>query len=342
MPGLIGKQGVRPGALNMNRIFRALRYRTEQAQYATFHRPPIYKTDAYGVPSGTIGSNEILIPDLPAIVRPALTADYSQQRYGTNVIGAARVYTPNIETIKNYSNFDQDNNADFNEIEGWDKLIINNRTIFSAPIYSGTSYTTPAAGWTSGNLDATFTTDGETLTATLGSDYVGNFYYTTSATNTLEADRLRFQIKASGASNIALTNFKTMNGATQNGDYAITYTPASLSIPTGNWLTVDVPWITGTVASGTSIYESGTRYAVTVASGSGASGDGVDYEADLRDIDFNISGAASGNKVYIRALEMYKSITWSVHSLKDMTDGYMIFNCVRTEGRDDSRRRAYD
>ena len=52
MPGLIGSQGVRPGALNMNRVFRALRYRTEQAQHVTYHRPAIYKTDDYGVPSG--------------------------------------------------------------------------------------------------------------------------------------------------------------------------------------------------------------------------------------------------------------------------------------------------
>ena len=91
----------------------------------TYHRPAIYKTDDYGVPSGTIGSQEILLPDLPAIIRPALTADYSQQAMGSNIIGAARVYTPNIETIKNIPNFDQDNNTDFNEIEGWDKLITN-------------------------------------------------------------------------------------------------------------------------------------------------------------------------------------------------------------------------
>ena len=52
MPGLIGSQGIRPGALNMNRIFRALRYRSEQAQYVTYHRLPIYETDAYGVPDG--------------------------------------------------------------------------------------------------------------------------------------------------------------------------------------------------------------------------------------------------------------------------------------------------
>ena len=49
MPGLIGSQGVRPGALNMNRVFRALRYRTEQAQKVTYHRPAIYKTDAYNI-----------------------------------------------------------------------------------------------------------------------------------------------------------------------------------------------------------------------------------------------------------------------------------------------------
>lgn len=63
MPGLIGSQGVRPGALNMNRVFRALRYRTEQAQKVTYHRPTIFKTDDYGVPAGATGSAEILLPD---------------------------------------------------------------------------------------------------------------------------------------------------------------------------------------------------------------------------------------------------------------------------------------
>ena len=100
MPGLIGSQGVRPGALNMNRVFRALRYRSEQAQYVTYHRLPIYKTDDYGVPSGTVGSQELLLPDLPAIIRPAVTADYQEERQGNNIIGAARIYTPKINTIK--------------------------------------------------------------------------------------------------------------------------------------------------------------------------------------------------------------------------------------------------
>ena len=328
MPGLIGSQGVRPGALNMNRVFRALRYRTEQAQKVTYHRPAIFDTDDYGVPSGTSATSpEILLPDLPAIIRPAVTADYQQQKQGSNIIGAARIYTPNITTIKNLPNFDQDNNTNFNEIEGWDRLITNYRSIYSVPT-SGTS------GWGTGSASAnwTFSSDGETLTATTGADYDGAFKFTTSATNTLEADRLRFKIKSIGA--VVLNNIRSFNGATQDNDYRLDYAPTSLTIPTSSWLTVDVPFISGT--SATSIYLDGVRKAVTVTTGSS-----FDYEADLRDFELRVSGSASGNKIYVKAIEYYKSVSWHVHSLKDMTDGYIIFDCVRTRGRNDSRRRAY-
>jgi hypothetical protein len=80
----------------------------------------------------------------------------------------------------------------------------------------------------------------------------------------------------------------------------------------------------------------GTRYAVTVTTGSS-----FDYEADFRDVEFGISGAASGNKVYVRDIRYYKSIAWHVHSLKELNDEFMIFNTVRTRGKRDSRRRAY-
>ena len=317
MPGLIGSQGVRPGALNMNRVFRALRYRTEQAQLVTYHRPIIYKTDDYGVPSGTVGSNELLLPDLPAIIRPAITADYSKERYGNNIIGAARVYTPNITTIKNYSNFDQDNNTDFNEIEGWDRLITNYRTIFNPPT-SGTSDWTTDAG--------AITSDGESITNTL----TGNGYtlYTATSQNALEADRLRFKIKTNFT--LTLTNFKSTN----TDDEILTFTPTTLTVPSGNWLTIDVPYISGT--SATSIYRSGTRYAVTVAGT-------YDYETNVKKLELNYTGYTGvTNTVQIKEVEYYKSVSWHVHSLKDMTDGYIIFNCVRTRGRSDAKRRAYE
>lgn len=319
MPGLIGSQGVRPGALNMNRVFRALRYRTEQAQKVTYNRPPIYKTDNYGVPSGTIGSQEILVPDLPAIIRPTVTADYQQERQGNNIIGAARIYTPNITTIKNLPNFDQDNNTNFNEIEGWDRLITNYRTIFYVP-------TTGTTNWTTDN--GSITSDGESITNTLSAN--GYVRYTASSKNALEADRLRFKIKTNFT--LTLTTFTIINAA--GSPQTLTYTPTALTIPSGNWLTVDVPYISGT--SATSIYRDGTRYAVSV-------GGTYDYEQNVDKIQLNYTGFTGvTNTVQVKELEFYKSVSWHVHSLKDMTDGYIIFNCVRTRGRDDARRRAYD
>lgn len=303
----------------MNRVFRALRYRTEQAQKVTYHRPAIFDTDDYGVPSGTTAASpEILIPDLPAIIRPAVTADYQQQKQGSNIIGAARIYTPNITTIKNLPNFDQNNNTNFNEIEGWDRLITNYRTIFSVP-------TTGTTGWSgTGSLAS----DGESLTLTATGD--GNLLYETTAKNTLEADRLRFKIRGSGS--VELKAIRSYHGGTSSA-YRVNWDNDNFVLLDNNWLTVDVPFVTGT--SATSIYQTGTRYNVPVTSGAS-----FDYENDLRifRVEYN---ADNTDTLQIKDIEYYKSVSWHVHSLKDMTDGYIIFDCVRTRGRNDSRRRAY-
>lgn len=219
MPGLIGSQGVRPGALNMGRVFRALRYRSEQAQYVVFHRPEIFKIDNYGVPTNVGGSEELLLPDLPAIIRPTLTADYQRQREGNNIIGAARIYTPNINTIKSSTggigayNFNQDMNPNFNEVEGWDRLITNYRTIrtlktdITGSVANGT--------WTASN--GAITTDGESITNTTTAN--GNTIFTAgNLKNILEADRFRFKIK---------TNFDaelTVITITNQSNHTLTYT----------------------------------------------------------------------------------------------------------------------
>ena len=324
---LISNQGIRPGSINMGRILRSLRHHSDMSRKVVYHRLPIFTKDNYGVETNTIDTQELLLPELPALIRPVLTADYSMEKGGANIIGAARVYTPNIQTIKGFSNFNQNNNTNFNEIEGWDRFIDVSRYIYHTPT-SGT------AGWTSGNADVTFASDGEKITATLGTDATGSFYYTTGATNTLEADRIRFKIRASGT--VSLDSFKTYNGATQTAANALTFTPASLTIPTDRWLTVDVPFVTGTVASGTSIYDNGTRYAVTVTSGASFT-----YVQDFRDFEFNVSGS-DGNLVYVKDIKFYKSISWHVHSVKEINNQFIIFNCVRTSGKRDSRRRAYD
>jgi hypothetical protein len=326
MPGLIGSQGVRPGALNMNRVFRALRYRTEQAQKVTYHRPAIFDTDDYGVPSGTSATSpEILLPDLPAIIRPAVTADYQQQKQGSNIIGAARIYTPNITTIKNLPNFDQDNNTNFNEIEGWDRLITNYRTIYSVP-------TSVTGNWSTGG-SATFTSDGESLTTTLTGLFANSITFTPSSpVNTLEADRMRFKVKASGS--VSLRWVASYNGGSTGDHYVLWDASPDFVLLDDNWLTIDVPFISGT--SSTSIYQTGSRNPVTVSTGSS-----FDYEGTMNKIVFDFSGDTN-DTIQIKEVEYYKSVSWHVHSLKDMTDGYIIFNCVRTSGRDDAKRRAYE
>ena len=253
---MLSEQGVRPGSINMGRILRQLAHHSNQSRKVTYHRPTIFGKDNYGVEGGSVVTPELLYPKLPALIRPALTADYNLERAGVNIIGAARVYTPNIQTIKGYSNFDQTvTNPNFDEIEGWDRFIDTERTIYQVP-------TAATTGWVSGSADVTFTSDGETLTATLGADYDGTFHFSTTAKNTLSADRLSMQIKATGV--VKLSNFKVYNGTSLNGAYSTGYTPATMTIPTDDWLTIDVPYITGTVASGTSIYQSGSRYATTV------------------------------------------------------------------------------
>ena len=222
-----------------------------------------------------------------------------------------------METIKNFDNFNQDNNTNFNEIEGWDRLITNYRTILSIPTSGTTNWSTD-----SGSIAS----DDESITNTL----TGNGYlkYTATNKNALEADRIRFRIKTNFTA--TLTSGTSLN----TSDQTLTYTPSSLTIPSGQWLTIDLPYISGSTA--TSIYRDGTRYATTI-------GGTYDYETNVKAFQINYTGfTATTNTIQIKEVEYYKSVSWHVHSLKDMTDGYIIFNCVRTTGRDDARRRAYE
>lgn len=331
--------GVKPGHLNMGRVIRNLSHVTDQSRKMTYHRPPIFGRDAYGVETTSVITEEILLPELPALMRPALTKSYRLERAGQNIVGAAAVYTENLKTIKGIANFDQDNNTNFNEIEGWDRFIDVDRHIYTMP----TDVTSSAWAGT----DWTFTSDGEKISAIHGGvDLTGAFVFTATGTNTLEADRVRFQVKASG-SEPRLVDFQ-LNHGTAGAAYTLTYTPSStLTIPTGSWLTVDVPFVIGVEgtsgptsrtdnASGSSIYRHGARYNVGVVAGAS-----FDFESDFRTFTLTTSGAAAAYTIYIKGMHYNKTINWHVHSLREYNSDYMVFNCVRVRGKRDSRRRAY-
>ncbi len=330
----INKAGVKPGHINMGRIIRNLSHVTDQSRKMTYHRPPIYGKDNYGVETTSQSTSEIILPNLPALMRPALTKSYRLERQGANIIGAAMVYTENLKTIKGFANFDQDNNENFNEIEGWDRFIDIDRHIYTIP--------TDVTGATWSGTDWTFSSDGEKMIAVHGgSSLSGSFVYTLAGTNTLEADRITFKIKASG-SEPRLVKFVLNHGVD------LTYTPSSsLTIPSGNWLTVDLPFKSGVAGktgpesrtgnlSGSSIYKTGVRYPVDVVSGAS-----FDFEADFDSFTLTTSGAAAAQTIYIKDINYNKTISWHVHSLKEYNTDYMVFNCVRVKGKRDSRRRAY-
>jgi len=89
-----------------------------------------------------------------------------------------------------------------------------------------------------------------------------------------------------------------------------------------------------TSASGTSIYQTGSRYNVAVTAGGT-----YDYTKNLRQVNLRFLGD-SGDTLQIKDFKLYKSLEWSVHSVKELNDDFNVFNVVRTAGRIDSRRRA--
>ena len=88
---LISNQGIKPGSINMGRILRSLRHHSDMSRKVVYHRPPIFEKDSYGSETSSVSTAELLLPELPALIRPALTADYQLERAGVNIIGAARV-----------------------------------------------------------------------------------------------------------------------------------------------------------------------------------------------------------------------------------------------------------
>tara|TARA_Y100001972_G_scaffold125843_1_gene177987 strand:+ start:137 stop:1123 length:987 start_codon:yes stop_codon:yes gene_type:complete len=321
----MGKIGI-----NMSGLLKKLSFRTGQSRRVVYYRPPIYGKDNYGVESNTVITNEINVPNVNAYIRNIVDKDYVVERGGHNITGKARIYLPNITTLKNYPNLNQDNNTNFNDITGFDQLIDYDRTIFVPTISSNT-------GWASGTMISTFAGEGyggTTLTVTLGASASGTFTYTNAGANILESDRLTFQMKASGT-----LYFKGVNvyasGTTAAWKYGInaSSTSSNVKVPTEEWLTIDVPYTSGTSLS--SVYLSGTRYGFNVTQG--ASWKNGTYA--FNNLEFDVSGASS--KLYIKDLKFYKSSKWSVQKVNDYNDEYMVFDCVRTTGKRDKIRRAY-
>ena len=318
----MGKIGI-----NMSGLLKKLSFRTGQSRKIVYYRPVIYGKDDYGVENNSIITNEINVPSVPAYIRNIVDKDYVVQRAGHNITGKARIFLPNLATVKNYPNLNQSTNTNFNDITGFDELIDYDRTVYIPTVSSNT-------GWAEGTMTSSFAGEGyggTTLTVTFGVTTSGTFSYTNVGANILESDRITLQVKASGT-----LYFKGLNvyasGTTSAWQYGVN-ADSPVLIPTGSWTTIDVPYVSGTSLS--SLYINGNYNKLNVTQG--ASWKNGTFA--LNNIMFDVSGANS--KLEIKEFKFYKSSNWSVLKVNDYNDEYMVFDCVRTTGKRDKLRRAY-
>jgi len=300
----------------MTGLLKRLSFQTGQSRKVTYYRPPVYGKDNYGVETDSKSAEEIIIPDVRAYIHNKSDKSFVQQRAGHNVTGKAKIYLPNLGTLKNFPNFS--GATAFNEPEGFDKIIDYDRTVYQVP-------TTVTTGWTGTGSVAS---DGESLTLTASGD--GNLLFQTTDIDTVAADRIQFKIKGSGS--VELKAIRSYHGGTSSA-YRVNWDNDNFVLLDDTYLTVDLPFTSGT--TGASIYQNGTRYNTPVTSGAS-----FNYVNDLRifRLEYN---ADNGDKLTIKDVKYYKSAEWSIHEINDYNDEFMSLSCVRTEGRRDSRRKAY-
>ena len=290
----------------MSGLLKRLSFQTGQSRKVTYYRPPVYGKDNYGVETDTISAQEIIVPDVRAYIHNKSDKSFVQQRAGHNVTGKANIYLPNLSTLKNFPNFS--GATAFNEPEGFDKIIDYDRTVYQVPTDTDT-------GWSGTGSAAT---DGESVTLTASGD--GNFVYATTAKNSLEADRITMQIKGSGS--VQLNFISVFHGGTADS-YRVKYDNANFILLDETYLTIDLPFASGTTS--TSIYQTGSRNAVTLTEGAD-----FDYLNDFRKLQMNFN-ADNGDTITIKNIKYYKSSEWSVHEINDYNDEFMSFSSYTTE-----------
>ena len=222
-------------------------------------------------------------------------------------------------------NFNQDNNENFNEIEGWDKFIDISRNIYQIP-------TSVTGSWT--GTDCAYSSDGVTITVSSSAATIEPIFTVSETQNVLEADRITFKLKGSGGT-AQYNKFEVYDTDTTTDNRSEYQLQSNITLPTTSWLTVDVPFISGTTGTAaTTTYKAGVRYDYDISNGAT-----FKYTDALKRFQFKFQNSNS-NLIYIKDIRFYKSLEWSVHSVKELNDDFNVFNVVRTAGRIDSRRRA--
>ena len=330
---------VNKGTINMPKILRHLSHRTSNVREVVFQRDAIYdkdyakfkKDDATaaelsGPPvnfgyesssttpatfdkvqdSGTIthryiNTPELTIGGLKVLQTPVISRSGKLERSGARITGECKFYTPSLATIRQLDNFSE--TTQFDEFESYDKFIDIEREVY-----------TPTGIISTGT---------QTITISSGSTYNPGY----------EVDRIRFKIKT--ADTLATI---TLSGQEGGVTKTLVWTITDAFAPT-DWVLIDLPIRDITAGTTKEIQVNGigktfTANPVTLNVDK-LSGDSNNYLSSL------IIATSSSNSIELKDINIYKSAEWSLETIKDYRDEYMIIKAVRTRGDRTSRRRTY-
>ena len=319
------------GSVNMPKLLRHMSSRTNNVREVVFQRDAIFEKSTkttkaddsalsgpavnFGYESSTnttidgtasdtvyhLTTPELTIGGLKVLQTPVISRSGTLERTGARISGECKFYTPSLATIRQLDNFSE--TTQFDEFETYDKFIDIERAVYTPSDISST-----------GN---------QTIFISEGSTYNPGY----------EVDRIRFKIKT--ADNLESI---TLNGQEVGSGVALRWEAIDTCTPT-DWLLIDLPIRDITANDTKEIYQNGT---------------GLTFKADPVTLDVDkLSGdsnnylsylqiaTSSSSTIELKDINIYKSAEWSLESIKDYRDEYMVIKAVRTRGDRTSRRRAY-
>lgn len=319
------------GSVNMPKLLRHMSSRTNNVREVVFHRDAIFdkstkttkaddsalsgpavnfgyekstNTTMSGSAANTVyhkSTPELTIGGLKVLQTPVISRSGKLERTGARISGECKFYTPSLATVRQLDNFSE--TTQFDEFEAYDEFIDIERAVYTPSDISSTN--------------------NQTITISSGSTYNPGY----------SVDRIRFKVKT--ADNITSI---TLNGKEGDADKSLVWTATDTCTPT-DWLLIDLPIRDITASDTKEVYQNGTGLTFTASAVTldvdKLYGDSENYLSSL------VIATSSSSAIELRDINIYKSAVWSLESIKDYRDEYMVVKAVRTRGDRTSRRRAH-
>ena len=336
------------GSVNMPKLLRHMSSRTNNVREVVFQRDAIFDkstkttkgstSDALSGPAVNFGyekstnttmtgsaDNTVYHKSTPALTigglkvlqTPVISRSGVLERTGHRISGECDFYTPSLATIRQLDNFSE--TTQFDEFEAYDKFIDIERVVYKPNDISSTNDQTINISSASKVLEKITLEEGVS-----GSTYNSGY----------EVDRIRFKIKtADELSSI------TLNGKEGGADKSLVWTVTDAFAPS-DWVLIDLPIRDIGAATDTEeVWVNGSNYTLTPSTRTldvdKLYGDNENYLSSL------VIATSSSSAIELKDINIYKSAEWSLETIKDYRDEYMLITAVRVRGDRTSRRRAH-